>query len=534
MLDLTGSNLAAYILSICRDVVSANPRFRQTLGDVSVVANNRISFGDAQVVIKNITASGTRLSPDYFMKVERGRAVAAKSGGHPGIFLEWVKQSDPTLIDPGVYYLNVDSVDERTKNVQFTTKKFKWREGNVTGTTGSWVYLRNGIDPTTVTVTDADTPSNTVEFVAAQGKILLQTPVVHVAVSVNGSPLVPYTDYWLLTSQTRTLGQTIGGTQQFFIPSGEWKNIAVVDDTGYTLRPGLDYSFTPPNAIKTAAWNPPGYTLSVTGLVKSDPRTTNAIQPENFLDFQLLEGETLVPNQMFVTTASEDHISLVANPDGTVQLPFLLGPGDFIHYEVRIDTGPEQTVTVQKRSITDQLVSGFVIAIGDQVVVGDQIAIIVSPQVCECYDVYGSKDNVQFSMDVKANDMSTSSEIAELIKKALLIHKRNFMEQDGVSILEAARDMQGESRDESGTATRYISTLNVVALCDWEVWVPLVTRVTGIDIQESAYVTYPSKLLVAPVIREFGTSQFMISEPGIVEYSPDLIFSVNGIPVTRY
>lgn len=508
MLDLTGANLAAYILRVCRDVVSSNPRFRQTLGDVSVFANNRLSFGDAQVIIKNISGSGNRLSSDYFMETQRGRAVVAKVGDKAGTFIEWVIQTDHTLIDPGVYYLNVTAIDEKTKNVTLTTKKFKWREGNTEAATGSWVFLKSGIDPNLVTITDALTPSNHLAYSVQQGRILLQTPVIQIAVSYNGSTLVPYTDYWYERPSTASLGTTTGGVQDFFIP-GEWKSISVVDNTGYTLRTGLDYQFIPPNTIRTATWNPAGFALSVTGIVKVNPANTSATNQENFLNITLGPGETLAQNQVFVTTSTQDHLNLTVNPDGTVQLPYLMNPGESLHYEVRIDTGPESTVTAQKRAINPDLVPGFWVAIGDSVTVGDQSAIIVSPQILEIYDVYGSKDNVSFTLDVKANDLGTASEVAELLKQALLVLRRDDMERDGITIFEAARDIQGEARDESGTATRYIASLNVTSMCDWKIFIPLVTRVVAIDVQETMFVPYPSQLQVSPISRAFGSTQFI-------------------------
>lgn len=641
MLDLTGSNLAAYILRICRNVVSSNPRFRQTLGDVSAFTSNRVSFGDAQIIVKNVTAQGTRLSPDYFMFTQRGRGLVAKVADKAGTFVEWAIPFNEALIDPGVYYLGVNSINEQNATVSVNVKKFEWREGSLSNAQGSWVYFAPGIDTSTVAITDAVDPSNIITTSVYPGRILLQTIVQDILCNIGagGLSLMPYRDFWYQRSGSEDIGTTKGGQQVFFIP-GIWTQIQVSDSNDYILRPGIDYTFTSPGAIRTAVWQPAGVELYATGVQKVNPTTllsyasgvltsitpadvltgsisfqigtgtnytvtmgaapsgptpdvfysglaaytmsdlastintntstigvsatlgtvpgpdstilptltitetgvgtlkvvsqitaftVSAMNPENILNITIGPGETLVQNQVFVNTSSQSNVALSVQSDGAVWMPYPLNPGEWMRYEVRIDTGPETTVTVKKRGMNSNLVSGYWIAIGDSVTVGDQVAVIISPQVCETYDVYGSKDNVSFTLDCKANDYSTASEIAETIKKALLITQRVPMERDGITIFEAARDIQGEARDESGTAARYISTLNVSAMCDWKVYLPLVTRVVAIDLQETPYYAgYSSQLYIGPRYTELGMTQFV--PPTII--TPQLIIEINGVPIT--
>lgn len=529
MLDLTGSNLAAYILRICRNVVSSNPRFRQTLGDVSAFTSNRVSFGDAQIIVKNVTAQGTRLSPDYFMFTQRGRGLVAKVRDYPGTFVEWAIPFNESLIDPGVYYIAVNppttvsgvvtpNPNEQNATVSLNVKKFKWREGGLINAEGSWVYFAPGIDTSTVFISDADS-SNTITTAVYPGRILLQSVVQNILCNIGegGLALVPYRDFWYQRSSSVEIGTSNGGQQVFFIP-GIWNQVQVTDSNDYVLRPGLDYTFTGPGAIRTAAWQPAGVQLYATGIQKINPSTVSAMNSENILNITLEIGESLVQNQVFVNTSSQSNLTLSVQSGGAVWLPYPLNPGEWMKYEVRIDTGPETTVIAKKRGMNPNLVPGYWVAIGDSVVAGDQVAVIISPQVCETYDVYGSKDNVSFTLDCKANDYSTASEIAETIKKALLITQRTPMERDGITIFEAARDIQGEARDESGTATRYISTLNVSAMCDWKVYLPLVTRVVAIDLQETPYYTgYSSQLYIGPRYTELGMTQF-----------------INGVPITQY
>jgi hypothetical protein len=542
MLDLTGSHLAAYILRVCRNVVSSNPRFRQTLGDVSVFTNNRISFGDAQIIVKNVTAQGTRLSPDYFMFTQRGRGLVAKVRDYAGTFVEWMIPFSESLIDPGVYYLAVNpptvvdgvvtvpNPNEQNATVSLNVKKFKWREGNLSNAEGSWVYFASGIDTSTVYIENADTPLSPVTFAAVPGRVLLQSIVnnINCSIGLGGLVLVPYRDFWYQRTSTVDIGTSLGGIQTFLIP-GDWISIQITDNNGYILRQGIDYVFVSPTLIRVAAWNTPGTQLYVVGIQKINPTTASALNPENILNVTLDPGETLAAGQVFVNTSTRSNLILIANSDGTVNLPYPLNPGEWMRFEIRIDTGAETTVIAKKRGININLIPGYRVAIGDSVTAGDQVAIIIAPQMCETYDVYGSKDTVSFTLDCKANDYSTASEIAETIKKALLITQRTPMERDGITIFEAARDIQGEARDESGTAARYISTLNVSAMCDWKVYLPLVTRVVAIDLQETPYYAgYSSQLYIGPRYTELGMTQFV--PPTII--TPQLIIEINGVPIT--
>src|SRR5208282_4650362 len=134
---------------------------------------------------------------------------------------------------------------------------------------------------------------------------------------------------------------------------------------------------------------------------------------------------------------------------------------------------------------------GLWVAIGDRVEIGDQIAIIVSPTRTECYQVFGSKENLTFTLDVKANDLMTDSELSELIKAEWTYKNRDSMEADGITIFEISREQTGEARDASGTAANYVYSLNVTASCDWKGFVPLVNRVAHIDIVPTTSLSYP-------------------------------------------
>ena len=100
----------------------------------------------------------------------------------------------------------------------------------------------------------------------------------------------------------------------------------------------------------------------------------------------------------------------------------------------------------------------------------------------ETYEVFGSKENLSFTLEVKANDLQTASDIGEMLKREMLILRRINTEADGLTIFEMTRGFVGQARDLSATAPSYVYTINVTASADWKVYVPLVTRLVNLEI----------------------------------------------------
>jgi hypothetical protein len=625
VLDLTGANLINYLLRMIRDVVERNPRWKNTLGEVTFTANTALRWKDAWVSVTSVTTNGNRLSPDYFMCTQLGRCILAKVADRDGQFIEWTREVDPTQQNPpsGVYYMNVDFFDDRTRDLGLTVHKFHWAEGKLKNATGTVVNFRPGIDVTTVNFSDSATstpvvaqvfnqttggfaylvtpcqqlactygsgvgfpawnaginyvPGDQVTFgafaytavafnsgVAPDSDPTIWTPY-NVSVPLAGQSLTPLTDFWYQREQSAVVVQsTVSGSQLANIPS-PYISVTFTDQDGYTLRPGLDYVFQGPQWIMLSQYTPVGSTITAHMVVKVNPVNAIGSMPENFLQVNLQPGETLAPGQVIIHTPAGNFTSATAQADGSLLIPELLQPGDWLRWEVRIDAGqikakarkweitnlPQvdpntikygryneqgelvQTITGnQIPSIDPQQIAGFVqisagepflvngyqqpilpslrLAVGDNVVVGDQAVVIVSPTVTETYEVYGSKENLSFTIEVKANDLQTSSDLAEMIKDHFLILQRENTEADGLTIFETPRSFTGQARDASATAPSYINTITVSAAADWKLYIPLVTRLTNLEITEMVPQTdFLGKLQVFPRMRAFGTEIFV-------------------------
>lgn len=625
MIDLTGANLVAYLLRVIRDIVERNPRFKNTLGSVTFPANTIIAWKDVWVSIRNVTTSGTRLSPNYFMCTQQGRAILAKVSDKPGQLVEWVREVDKTRQTPeaGVYYVNVDFFDEQSNDIGLTCQQFKWLEGKVVEAEGSQVFFRAGIiDPVTSQPVDLNTliavdqNNATVQYEAFNqlygGFMNLLTPVVTLTLKFsNGTPLVPNVDYWFQRSMTYTIcDKTLGGTELISLPRNPdppawddttaytigqtvlyqgYKYVCVVantnkppldypnqsdpttywtsynvassqpyvsykiyDQDGYVLRPNTDYATYGNGFIQLATWSPAGSTLYCDAVVKLDPTVVSATNPENIIPINLGPNEVLAPGQVFIHTTNGDYPNQTA-VNGEITLPQLLAPGQWCRWEVRIEE-PQVRCSAKKWELNSLVIvdpatiqykqpptpqgsqplppvqisageplldangkqqyflPGLHLAVGDQVIVGDQVAVIVSPTLTETYEVFGSKENIGFTLEVKANDLQTASDLAEMLKQQLLILGRENAEADGLTVFEATRDFQGVQRDASATAPSYVYTVSVSASADWKVFVPLVTRMVQYEITDTiANPDFQGKLQMANRMQALGATQFIPS-----------------------
>lgn len=566
MVDLTGANLVAYLLRQIKDIVARNPRFRNTLGDVTFQNNQLVQWGNVQAIIKNVTASGTRLSPDYFMYTQRARVTVAKLGDKEGSFVEWPLEYDKTRKTPasGVYNLQIDATSEKDQSIQLTMQQFKWSQGTLRNAQGSIVYFdptldNNGghnapnspqLDLNTLVATESET-GKSVQFVAYNsttgGFMYILTPCQTLVLTRPDNTILNQSgsDYWYQrVTKVLLIPSTNGGSELANIDV-PFVSATFEDQSGYVLRENLDYQWTAPSWIKLSPQSPAGSRIFANILQKLAPMLSSATNPEDIINIGFVQGtDTLVANEVQFHTPAGDFNNVPVNADGTVTVPVLLTPGQWLRYDVRIATPPvtmkgkkytmngfvktvvdatlpdAEKADASKRIVyidpvtktTVDPLPGLWLAIGDSVVVGDQCAIIINPEVTETYEVFGSKDNITFTLETKANDLQTASDLAELVKQQFLIFKRENMEHDGISILEAPRDMTATQRDVSGINVEYTYSQQFAGLADWKVYMPLVTRMAAFELTVSPYSSdFQGKLQLPSRLSSAGATQFITS-----------------------
>lgn len=520
MLDLTGENLVTYLLREIKDIVSRNPRFRNLGGDAIIQTPNLIAWNDLQVEISTIQASGNRLSPDYFMCTQYGHAILAKLENKNGTFVEWVQElrnveqneaGVMTYPEPGVYYLNVDSVNEATREVELTMDKYTWVNVKTEFGTGSKIYFAPSVAVNTVTPVDDSIQytirGNTMYILSytTEQPIRLQTP---------SGELTPGTQYWYDAITQHVLTEaTVTGLQDIDIPHTGLQ--AISDQNGFVLRDGIDYKWVAADRIRLGLSTPPGYKLTGTFIEKVNPTDSIVMSSENCLNFSVGPEEALTEGQVSIRSTDGSiytETDLTIAGDGSVWFNALIDKGEVRTGEVRVSAG-QSTVTAKKLAQNPHIIPGLMVGIGDEVEVGDQVAILVSPDVTETYEVYGSKENVSFTINIRANDRLTASEIATSIRSTLLIKNRFNMESNGLTIFEISKSSAVEQKGQSGVATTTTYSLAATAAADWEMYVPLTTRIGYIDIevQSAPALSWPNNPEILPRMSMMGRNQFVLN-----------------------
>lgn len=515
MIEMTDINLDAFIIRELRNVVAKHPRFKNLGGDISSYFSTQMRFNDLEVLIKNASSAGTRLSPDHFMATQYGRTVLAKLGDKDGAFIEFIQEVDKKKQNPapGIYYLNLDSIDEKTRDVSLTCAQVSWKSGSFSNAVGSIVFLSKDIDPSDVGVAGM-TETDDYLMLGYRIAILKFTDTVALKKISDSTFLTPIRDYWVVKELEYVLtSATTSGFQTLILPATNYESLKLVDSDGYELRENIDYYFSSPTDIVLSSWTPAGLSITAVGLFRQDPRVYSPVSPENKLDITLGLGEQIIQDQVIIET--EDGIfgfdDIVIASDNTIWLKNLLKPGQNLKWDVRINIA-QITIQAKKNAMNLNFLPGLNVAIGDKTIVDDQIAIIVYPYVNETYEIYGSKENVSFDIEIKTNDSRTSSEIGQLIKEHLLVRARERVEAAGLTIYEISRTAEGEIRDPSNTTSSQYVRLTIQGAADWEVRMPLITRLTNFDIEEvKPDVTFPGKMSILPITRTYEHSRFITS-----------------------
>ena len=170
--------------------------------------------------------------------------------------------------------------------------------------------------------------------------------------TLAGQHLAPLTDFWYQRPVSAVIIEnTVSGSQIANIPS-PYLSVTFTDQTGYELRQGTDFTFQGPQWIVLSAYTPAGSTITANMIVKVNPYNSIGIMPENYLQVDLQPNETLAPNQVFIHTPAGTFTNPTVNADGTLTIPQLLQPGDWLRWEVRVDSG-QMKATAKKWEISN-------------------------------------------------------------------------------------------------------------------------------------------------------------------------------------
>lgn len=512
MIDLTGAALSNFLLPELRNVVIRHPRFRKNAGTVVYAFSSLTNHNDVNIKLANINAAGTRLSPDLFMGTQIGRSTVAKIEDKEGLFIEWAQEvdvDDKGLLQPGMYYLGVSAINEETGVVDLDLMKMDWKEYQQPhAATGSIIHVSTHFRADELVLTGIDPDSYRVG--GRTITLLKYVADLDIAELGSGQALIAGVDYWVERDETIVIGTTTGGEQDLVVPAN-YSHVEFVDQDGYVLAHPADYTWVNDRVIRLTLITPSNLTISAVGTFKYDPKVVGFVDPENII-YAFDPNTPPVANQFLyrLMRGTFDYTNTVV-VDGNVCLTELQEPGDKLYWEVRLQ-GPLTSAQVRKCTVSSTLIPGMLVAIGDQVIEGDQAVVIVFPSAGETYELYGSKENVTFDIEVQTNDLNTSSELASDIRTSLLVRLRDRFETAGLTIFEISKVYRGEQKDSSGTGTRHTVALSVQAAADWEFRKPTVTRIADIQYEGLHVInSFPGKPIILPRVHAFGVYRFVPS-----------------------
>lgn len=226
------------------------------------------------------------------------------------------------------------------------------------------------------------------------------------------------------------------------------------------------------------------------------------------------------PGTLFLFTA--DDFVLVENehytvdyPTGTITFMALMGAYTRVYadYKYPVDSRGPYTID-DVNTYNNTAIPGVVLAFGRAMHEGDKQAVMVtSKREIQALE-YGGKWEVSLTFDVLAQDPMQMEEVADLLVMYLWGEKKNWLEFEGIQIIDVNHGGEAdEVYDETGQTLYYMASIDMTVQADWNLHVPVPFRITAIEFVEdiSQYrssmgddiVTVASTLRVVPSLTPY-------------------------------
>ncbi len=194
------------------------------------------------------------------------------------------------------------------------------------------------------------------------------------------------------------------------------------------------------------------------------------------LRLSLNNRRVLVPGVDYsVNYEAEDNTTVV-----TFLQPTPAGDSIFANYRYQL---PQQGPYDFYRDWTDiQSIPGAVLAFGDRVQKGDQMAIVVTGTRGEVAEVYGGKFEVTFSLIVFARDATDRERMSDYVVEKFL-ERQNVLGFEGLELLDITPGGESEEVYNAEIDDYYYESAVTLSLrVDWETWVPLPIVINRTDL----------------------------------------------------
>jgi hypothetical protein len=181
--------------------------------------------------------------------------------------------------------------------------------------------------------------------------------------------------------------------------------------------------------------------------------------------------------------------------------PTPIGSTIFADYRYQIATqGPFQ---YKREASEEEAIPGAIIAFGDRLWVGDEIAIVATSDRSETAEIYGGKFEVNFDLNVFSRDAEDREKLSDYVVSQIL-ESQNRLGFEGIELIDVTPN--GESQEiynESQDVYYYDATVSLSYRVDWQLYVPLPIEIFRVETtskaqeEETGYLdgTYTSDLI---------------------------------------
>lgn len=541
-----------------RACFDANPTHRDVVKNI----REKFEFDERPqkgIIVQASSISPQALSADNYMGVLHSHCMLAKVDGFSGTCVEWVREDDIAIrtaggfvVDPGVYYLQVEEVEDPTGNLpdfQFWVDPLLTvlQEPLITMATGTEVdaYLMyapvlgdsvNLYSPTyglllrgTSFILEAEQSlyiGNSL-FGLSVGQVpsrleSINAPFVIVDgvndvldMEINGIPITivlnagTYTtlnlqsladqiqDAFYLADVSSTA--TVSGSLILITSS---HSIQIMNDAVSTVNPTLGFveGFVP--VVYEGVMTPPFI-----------PQNTTLFLNVDGVDYEvdLFGGArshidiaqdimTQVPSLTITTQHAGDYTLDATTGKVTFLHPFMAETYIIADYRYPDTTRGPFPIYRGEISNTDAI-PGVVIAFGDQLVDGDVVAVSVEGTRSNVAKIYGGKAEVSMDIDIIARDSRTRNELADITTLYFWHEVKEWLSEEGILITNVSLGGKSEEPyDDNADDYFYTASVSLSMMTDWEKYVarPLfIRRITPYTYDQDAQrVNAPNGILL--------------------------------------
>ena len=200
------------------------------------------------------------------------------------------------------------------------------------------------------------------------------------------------------------------------------------------------------------------------------------------------------PLQGSLRLVLNDHMPLVETTEytvdyGTGQITFVkdFRAGETIWAEYVYPSAQTGPFNWEKDRANTAALPGAILAFGNRVQDGDQMAVVITQGRTPTHKAYGGRWEVSYDISLIARDPIQFEEMADYLMVVLFGPRRDALSFDGIEITNLSFTGEGEEvYDETGDDQYYVGSLSLDIQTDWSIHVPILSKIRAVEFVNQA------------------------------------------------